>query len=396
MQREELKASPLYPIVSRPVVTLYISGFLVLMNLMVSLTLFPLYIRFRGGSDFMIGLQSSIFAVASVILRLYFGPLADSVGRRFPLVLGAGVFATAPLFVWLSPNFFIMSLARIYQAVGMGTFLSAASSSVADMVPPSVRGTALGIYRASVSSAIMVGPLIGYRLIEDFGYPGLFIGLSATSATALLLLLTVPFSRDAAVQRIKRVTVQALLGLFRIPVLAGCYLGIFFTSIASGIVLTYTAVYIESVSSIFSPAVFFAVFAASGIVCSPFSGYLSDRFGRGAVVFPLIMLFAFGLVLLGIERLFSSWALFVAAAVAGIGYSGSLAVFIPWIVDKAPAGLRASALAFEESSIDIGNAAGIFLFGLLASAMSYSSLYLSLGVFTALSAFTIIPFVKNR
>jgi len=396
MRTEELKAAPVYPIVSRPVVTLYVSGFLVLMNLMVSLTLFPLYIRYRGGSDFMIGLQSSIFAVASVILRLYFGPLADSVGRRFPLVFGAGIFATAPLFVWISPNFFIMALARVYQAVGMGTFLSAASSSVADLVPPSVRGTALGIYRASVSSAIMVGPLIGYRLIDSFGYPGLFIGLSATSATALLLLLTVPLPHTDTVQRGKRVTVRDLLGIFSNPILAGCYLGIFFTSIASGIVLTYTAVYIESVSSILSPAIFFTVFAASGIIFSPLSGYLSDRFGRGAVVFPLVMLFALGLTLLGIERLFSSWALFAAASIAGVGYSGSLAVFIPWIVDKAPLGLRASALAFEESSIDIGNAAGIFLFGLLAAVMSYSNLYFFLGVFTALSALTIIPLVRKR
>lgn len=374
---------------NRSVLTLYISGFLVLMNLMVSLTLFPLYIQFRGGGDFMIGLQSSIFAAASVLLRLYFGPLADSAGRRFPLVLGSFVFATSPLLVWASPNFLFMILARIYQAIGMGTFLSAASSSIADLVPDKVRGTALGFYRASISAAIMIGPFFGYRLIDCFGYAGLFTALSLTSFCAMLLLLTLKLPPVSLQYKDKTVNLKDLLGLFRIRNLLWCYIGIFITSITSGIVLTYTAVYLESLSKVISAPLFFSLFAAAGIFSAPLSGIISDRSGRKAVLIPLILFFGAGLIFMGSQAILHSWFSWSIPLIAGIGYAGSLSVFITWVVDSAPPHLRASALAFEESSIDIGNAVGVFTFGLLASVSTYSVLFAGLGVFTILFSFVV-------
>ncbi len=144
------------------ILTVYVSSFMFLLNLMLSLTIFPLYVQYRGGSDFIIGLQTGIFTLASVVLRLYFGPLADSVGRKIPLILGSFVFATVPIMVWLSPNFLIMSLARLYQAIGMATFLSAAGSAISEMVPVKKRSVAIGFYRAIAVSPFLIGPYIGF------------------------------------------------------------------------------------------------------------------------------------------------------------------------------------------------------------------------------------------
>jgi len=330
----------------------------------------------------MIGLQSSIFTLASVILRLYFGPLADSVGRKFPLVLGAFAFGTAPLLIWLSPDFFVMSLARVYQAVGMATFLSAASSSVADMVPEQIRGTAIGLYRALASVAVMAGPFLGLRLINNFGYPHFFIALSVSSLLAMFLLFTVRLPDGAMKNTGRSVRPGDLLSLMRNKDLKGCYTGIILTSLTSGIVLTYTAIYFTTIPDTISPPLFFTIYAAFGIIASTLSGYLSDRLGRITLVMPLIIMFGLGLILLGTSVLGDSLLFLAAPALIAVGYAGGITNFTTWIVDSAPDELRASALSFQESSIDIGNTIGILIFGILASGFYYAPLFTGLGLVT--------------
>ncbi len=354
------------------------------MNLMVSLTLFPLYIKYRGGSDFMIGLQSSIFTLSSIVLRLYFGPLADSVGRKFPLLLGSFAFATAPLLIWLSPNFFIMSLARVYQAVGMATFLSAASSSVSEMVPDRFRGTAIGLYRSLAAAAVMAGPFIGFRLIDNFGYSHFFISISASSFLGMLVLFSAKLPKGAMKKTGGSVKPGDLLSLIKNRDLKGSYTGIILTSLASGVVLTFTAVYFTTIPDSISPPLFFTIYAAFGIVASTLSGYLSDKLGRGPLIAPLIIIFGLGLILLGSSFLGIRLVFYAAPALIAIGYSGGITNFATWIVDSAPDELRASALSFQESSIDLGNTVGILVFGMLASGFAYGSLFIGLGLITFL------------
>ncbi len=366
----------------RPIVTVYLSSFLILMNLMISLTLFPLYVKYRGGSDFIVGLQSSVFTLASVVFRLYFGPLADSMGRKFPLILGSFVFATAPILVWLSPNFLIMSLARVYQAVGMATFLSAAGSSIADMVSSENRGTAIGIYRSIAAATFTVGSSFGFYLIKNHGFPTFFIVLSFSSLFGMLILFTVRLPEGAMKKSGGSVRPGDLFSLIKNRDLRGSYLGIILAASSSGAVLTYTAVYFATLPGSISPPVFFTVYGVSGIIASTLTGYLYGRFKRMNMVFYLKVIFGTGLILLGTMALSDSLIFLAAPVLIAFGYTAGITNYSTWIVESAPDKLRASALSFQESSMDIGTTLGILFFGILASKFYYAPLFIGLGLLT--------------
>ncbi len=102
-----------------------------------------------------------------------------------------------------------------------------------------------------------------------------------------------------------------------------------------------------------------------------------------------LVIFGLGLILLGRASLGDSLLFYAAPALIAIGYSGGITNFATWIVDSAPDELRASALSFQESSIDIGNTIGILLFGILASGFYYASLYMGLGFLTLTFPFVI-------
>ena len=366
----------------RSILTVYLSGFLILMNLMISLTLLPLYVKYRGGSDFIVGLQSSVFTLASVLFRLYFGPLADSVGRKFPLLLGSFVFATAPILIWLSPNFFYMLLARIYQAIGMATFLSAASSSIADMVSEEKRGTAIGLYRSMAAATFTVGSFLGFYLINNFGFPVFFMALSSSSLFGMLILFTVDLPDGAMKKAGGSVKPRDLLSLIKNKDLRASYIGIILAASSSGAVLTFTAVYLATLPDTVSPPFFFTVYGISGIIASTFAGFLSGRIKHITMVFPFILSFGIGLFILGTVCLSDSYIFLAAPVLISFGYVASITNYSTWIIECAPEKLRASALSFQESSMDIGSTIGILFFGILASMFYYAPLFAGLGLLT--------------
>jgi len=330
----------------------------------------------------MIGLQSSLFTLFSVVFRLYFGPMADNLGRRSPLLIGAFVFGTAPILVWLSPNFFWMSLARIYQAVGMATFLSAASATVADMVSPGIRGTAIGLYRSVASLSVLTGSYIGLWLITQYGYSYFFMFISGISLTAMFLLSIVRLPDKSNNEDRTSVKIKDLFSLLRDINLRVCYSGITLTSIASGIILSFTAVYFLTLENIISTSLFFLLYALTGMISSTFSGYLSDKIGRMTVVVSALFLFSGGIILMGFPDFLGRWTLIFSAILFGMGYPSCISVLTSWVVDSAPDRLRASALSFQESSIDMGNTIGILFFGILASGFYYRPLFIGLGLVT--------------
>jgi len=371
-------------IAERQMLTIFLASLLVLVQVLVSFSLIPLYIADRGGSSAMIGFQTSLFAIASVMLRFIFGPVADLRGRRFALAVGTFAFATGHIAIWLSPNLWIMAAARVYQAIGMASYLSAASSFVADLAPAEFRGATIGIYRMVLTAAMMVGPLVGNELIRTYGFGAFFVSMAGMSFIAFVLVLTLrnpPVHHEAGEEPIRPRDVFTLLGN---PALRAPYLGILIISIAGGIILTYLTLYAENV--IARPALYFTLFAVAGGVGALALGWLSDRFGRRPVVVPAMLCLALGVAVLWKLAAFPLSVFYASAVLAGFAYNGGLSLFVSWVIDGATPRLRATALAMQESGIDAGFGVGIFIFGLLSEQIPYALLFLWLGLFVALGS----------
>ncbi len=173
-----------------------------------------------------------------------------------------------------------------------------------------------------------------------------------------------------------------LLELIKNKDLSACYTGIILSAASAAALLTYLALYLETLKSSISTSLFFSIYGISGIIGSALIGYLSNRIKHMRLVFPLILIFGTGLVILGINS-FSDTVIFLAVPIfTGFGYSGSITNYSTWIVDSAPGSLRASAFSFQESSLDIGTGLGSVFFGMLAMEFYYAPLFIGLGLFT--------------
>lgn len=396
MQSDQLNVSvPMRVILlQKEMVVIFVAAFIVMINVYNSLTLIPLYVTDVGGSEFAAGVQSTIFTLATVILRFYLGPMADTRGRKVPLLIGSFVFMTAPVLIWFSPNLWFQGLVRVYHAIGMATFLSSASSLVADMTPQHLRGTVMGIYRMIVVLALMVGPPLGMKTVSNWGYEYFFWGSAVLGLIPFLLLTLLPKTLDVS-SKAQKVTLQHMWAMLKDHILLTAYTGVAVISICYGVLMTFVPIYTIDYAHLVNPGIYFTIFAGAGALATVAGGYLSDRLARIRVVLPAVVSLGLGLILLALMPISPGLLLILSALFCGTGFSAALSTLIAWVVDRASEDLRGTALALQENAIDGAIAVSAFIFGLGTVAFDFPVLFIILGLLTCLSPRLITGFMKN-
>jgi EmrB/QacA subfamily drug resistance transporter len=133
------------------------------------------------------------YALTLAALVLTAGSLADRLGRRRVFAIGLAIFSAASLLCALSPDPTFLNVSRALQGVGGAVMFAVSLALVAQEFPAGrERGTAMGIYGASIGVAVAVGPLVGGALTDAIGWQSIFylnvpIGLAAIAVTYLKL-----------------------------------------------------------------------------------------------------------------------------------------------------------------------------------------------------------------
>jgi MFS family permease len=116
------------------------------------------------------------------------GALSDRLGRKRLILVGWAVYSMIYLgFALAGEAWHIWALFAVY-GVYHGMFDGTARALVADLVPPSRRGTAYGVYNAVIGLLALPASLLAGILWQTIGAPAPFIAGALLSLVAMLLL----------------------------------------------------------------------------------------------------------------------------------------------------------------------------------------------------------------
>jgi EmrB/QacA subfamily drug resistance transporter len=174
-------------------------------------------------SDIQWVIDAYALTLASTLLTA--GAIADLIGRRVVFAIGLVLFAFTSLLCALSPSALFLILARAGQGIGGAIMFATSLALLVQEFHGRERGTALGVWGATIGAAAAVGPLLGGTLTEGLGWSSIFyINVPIGLAAAALTMRTVAESRNPARSRVDwigTVTFTAALFLLVYAIIRG-------------------------------------------------------------------------------------------------------------------------------------------------------------------------------
>ena len=143
--------------------------------LIVNVALPAIQLDFKVGEA---GLQWVVtaYSLGMAIAIMSAGAAADIYGRRKLYLAGVAIFTAASGGCGLAPSLDVLNFARAVQGVGAAmvnvTSLALVSAAFPD---PKVKAWAIGIWTAIASTAIGIGPTLGGFMVQQTGWPSIFM-----------------------------------------------------------------------------------------------------------------------------------------------------------------------------------------------------------------------------
>ena len=362
----------------------------------------PVYvIGEAGGTEAQVGLIIGVFSGTTVLLRPLIGWGADAWGRRLFIIAGNAIMALAGGLYALTRTVPLLLGLRVFHGVGWAAFGTSTSALVADVVPRHRRGEAMGYYGMFSNLAMAVGPALGIALMTGYSFNALFAASAAMGVVALGLSLFLsepskgrhPASGAVARPPSQEPAPSATRGVIEVTALfPGLVLAL--TSATYGSIVSFLPLFAFSERITDNPGVFFTVYAVVLIVARGFTGQISDRYGRPAVIAPGLLLAAVALWVLAAADTLA--LLLVVAVLYGLAFAAVQPAIMAMVVDRAAPERRGAAMGTFSAAMDLGIGVGSIVWGIVAQAAGYHAMYLASGGVALVALAVFLVGVRRR
>ncbi|MCT9934090.1 MFS transporter [Planotetraspora sp. A-T 1434] len=112
--------------------------------------------------------------LVSTATLVFFGRVADLLGRREIYLLGFAVFTAASLLAGIAPNVGLLIAMRAVQGLGAAMILANGTVIITGAFPPDRLSQGLGVYMATLSVAQLAGPTLGGLIADALGWRWIF------------------------------------------------------------------------------------------------------------------------------------------------------------------------------------------------------------------------------
>jgi DHA1 family multidrug resistance protein-like MFS transporter len=150
-----------------------------------------------GMSYTSLGTLFSIYSIIYAVSQLVAGTLSDRYGRKTLLVYPLFIYVAGILLSGLSPHQWMFIFMYLCVAVGAGPYSTVAYSLIGDRVKPELRGTANGAITTVQNCGLIIGPLVGSRIVDVTNVRVPFVATAAVAcATIAVLFILLPKGKD--------------------------------------------------------------------------------------------------------------------------------------------------------------------------------------------------------
>ncbi len=346
-------------------------------------TILPIYIlKELGGSVTQAGLTLTLFMVSAILIRPFSGLIIDKLGQRRTLIISATMFCFIAFGYLFISNMTSLYILRLFHGVWFSILTTVCVPVVNQFIPDSRRGEGMGYYAMSVNLGIVLGPLIGLSLIPYLSYTMVTAVLVAMIFIGYIFCFLIPVQEvkqpDSGAEKTK-------LGLsdFVEKKSLTVALMVIMISFSYASIMSFIAPFASSIHLMQYAGLFFVVFAISMMSLRPITGKIYDRKGPQYVIYPAVLTFSLGLLVL--SQIHTLTGFMLAAVLIGLGFGSAQPCLQTLAIQRAPKHRIGYATSTFYTCYDIGIAIGSLVVGMMIAKQSFSFAFIICAALTALS-----------
>jgi predicted MFS family arabinose efflux permease len=350
-------------------------SFFIFLAFYILLTALPIQLtkEFGGGAD-QAGLLLTLFLIAAIVIRPFAGKWVSNGSQKKILTLSAAAFFIGTLFYPFVTNIWALFILRILHGFTFGVITTVKGTICAEIIPSSRRGEGLSWFSLAMGLAMVIGPVIGLNLANIGAYNTAYIICIVISVVNIFLAIVIRVPEQGKKEKASEISKRFALNDLIDKKAAPFALVVFILACAYSGIASFLALYAQEINLVKAASTFFILYAGLMFVFRPFTGVWADRYGANKIVYPCIILFAIGMVLLSLPQ--TAIIMIVAGAIIGIGYGSVTPILQTQVissVEKYRVGI-ANSLFFN--SMDLGMAIGAFGLGIAAKTFGYGSVFI--------------------
>jgi len=347
--------------------------------------LLPLHIQQLGGTEVEIGLVMALYSGVGIVCQPLLGPWVDAAGRKPFMYVGVGAVLLSAALALAARSIAWLAVVRALQGVGFSAFFVSNYTYVIDLVPPERRGWALGLYGVSGLVSTALTPLVGEVIVRTLGFRPFFAlcAVLALVAGVLVWPLSERPRADLPSTGAWEIARAGLGDLWQRHMAVTVFFGL-----GSGTIFVFLPTFAEALGVV-TLALFYTAYALAAMAVRLAGGRLIDTRGRRAVIVPSMFVQATATALLaGLGAAVTRTSpvpalpvLVVAGLMSGAAHGFLYPGLAALVADLAPAARRGAVVGVFSAVFLVGNAGGAFVFGYVAHALGYATMW---GLLTAL------------
>ncbi len=332
----------------------------------------PLYAKSYGVSGFAIGMAIAVYGLARFLIALPAGQMADRLGRRPTIALGGLISGIGNLWCGIATSYPEFIAARFVAGAGAGLIVTTGQVVLADITTPETRGRTISIYQGVFIFAVGIGPFPGGLLAEHFGLAAPFTAYGfAALAAGVVAWLAVSETRDLQGKRAAgagprpafREQMQLMTG--KIGFVLVSLISLMNAVVRTGGLFAIIPVLVTQRLNLTVSQIGFALMLGSvcGLLAAYPTGWLTDSYGRKAVIVPSTVLTGLSMLLFCFAPSFAGFT--AASIVWGIASAVGSSAPAAYAADSAPPGMNAAAMSIFRMTSDAGYMIGPLALGLI-------------------------------
>ena len=330
-------------------------------------TLLPRYANSLGAAATLVGFLSSAFSITALITKPFSSPAVDSLDKKKIMLSGLILIVIANAGYAFAKTYPVLLAFRFLHGCAVGLTVITCLTMASAALPEEKLTSGIAYFSMLQAVASAVGPSLGLKLADSFGYPAAFTVSSVFGAVAALLLFGVNLN-ESDVKPPFRVNFKTILAVEAIPAasIMLCLAAAYIT------VSSFLVIYAESIG-IERIGLFFTINAIALMTSRPTVGKLAEKFGTAKVLPMAIACYALSLLLISTAK--SLLVFLIAAVLLAFGYGACQPLIQALCIKSVPPSRRGAASATSYYGTDFGYILSPLISGVLIDRFGYAVMF---------------------